>query len=91
MHLLWRVRAKAFSSPLGSLSPTVANCWYSSTTNSTGRQYRSRFHSSCIRAGRSSRVDSHACLSITPSVRARLGFSPAGMFSARIFPDSIRS
>ena len=38
MHLLWRVSANAFSSPLGSLSPTVANCWYSSTTNSTGRQ-----------------------------------------------------
>ena len=44
-----------------------------------------------MRSGRSSSVESHACLSITPSVRARFGFRPAGMLNARTFPDSIRS
>ena len=32
------VRAKLFSSPAGSSSPTVANCWYSSQTNTAGRK-----------------------------------------------------
>jgi hypothetical protein len=30
MHFGWRERLKNFSSPVGSLSPTVAKCWYSS-------------------------------------------------------------
>ena len=32
-----RVRAKAFSSPLGSSSPTLANAWYSSQMKMAGR------------------------------------------------------
>ena len=42
MHLGWRERAKNFSSPLGSFSPTVAKCWYSSQMKKTCRKYCSR-------------------------------------------------
>src|SRR5437016_13208065 len=41
MHLGWRDRLKNFSSPVGSLSPTVAKCWYSSQRKSTCPKYRS--------------------------------------------------
>ena len=34
---------------------------------------------------------SHACLSITPAVRASAGLAPLGMFSASTLPDSISS
>src|SRR3989442_1136550 len=36
----WRDRAKARSSPVGSVSPTVANAWYSSATNTRSRHGR---------------------------------------------------
>ena len=39
MHLGWRERLKNFSSPVGSLSPTVAKCWYSSQRKRTWRKY----------------------------------------------------
>ena len=35
-----RVRAKDFSSPDGSSSPTEANDWYSSQMNTAGQKYR---------------------------------------------------
>src|SRR6267378_1461291 len=38
-HLGWRDRLKNFSSPVGSLSPTVAKCWYSSQRKRTCRKY----------------------------------------------------
>ena len=38
MHLGWRERAKNFSSPVGSFSPTVAKCWYSSQMKKTCRK-----------------------------------------------------
>ena len=37
IHFACRDRAKNFSSPVGSFSPTVANAWYSSHRNITGR------------------------------------------------------
>src|SRR3984893_17462261 len=41
IHFGWRERLKNFSSPVGSLSPTVAKCWYSSHINRTSRKWRS--------------------------------------------------
>src|ERR1700686_86959 len=41
MHFGCRERLKNFSSPVGSLSPTVAKCWYSSHMNRTSRKWRS--------------------------------------------------
>jgi hypothetical protein len=38
MSFAWRDIANARSSPVGSVSPTVAKAWYSSATNSTSRQ-----------------------------------------------------
>src|SRR5260370_7568423 len=38
MHFGWRERLKNFSSPVGSFSPTVAKCWYSSQTKKTWRK-----------------------------------------------------
>ena len=40
MHRACRASEKNFSSPDGSFSPVVANAWYSSQTNSTGRRLR---------------------------------------------------
>jgi hypothetical protein len=39
MHFGWRERLKNFSSPVGSLSPTVAKCWYSSQRKRTCLKY----------------------------------------------------
>ena len=39
MHFGWRERLKNFSSPVGSFSPTVAKCWYSSQRKRTCRKY----------------------------------------------------
>src|SRR6266853_4398876 len=38
MHFGCRERLKNFSSPVGSLSPTVAKCWYSSQRKRTCRK-----------------------------------------------------
>src|SRR6266481_4110340 len=38
IHLDWRESAKNFSSPLGSFSPAVAKCWYSSQMRKTSRK-----------------------------------------------------
>ena len=47
MHFGCRERLKNFSSPVGSLSPTVAKCWYSSQRNRTWRKCFSGFASIC--------------------------------------------
>ena len=82
-----RVSANAFSSPAGSSWPTVANAWYSSQMNTAGR--RSRPGRRAASTGRRSSACIHAFLSSTPMARARAGFAPAGMLSARILPWSI--
>ena len=84
-----RVSANAFSSPLGSSSPTVAKLWYSSHRTWAGR--KTRCGDRCMCAGRRSRVCSQACLSMTPTARASAGLVPAGMFSAMTVPDSMAS
>ena len=43
----------------------------------------------CISAGRRNSVWSHACLSSTPTARARAGFVPAAMFKHSTLPSSI--
>ena len=59
-----RVRAKDFSSPDGSSSPTEANAWYSSQMKTAGRKYRSGAAFICD--GRRKSDCSQAFLSITP-------------------------
>ena len=84
-----RVRAKDFSSPEGSSSPTEANDWYSSQMNTAGRKYRPG--DDFISAGRRRSACSQAFLSMTPIARASAGLVPAGMFRASTLPDSISS
>ena len=71
-----RDNAKVRSSPVGSVSPTVANAWYSSQTNRRSRQVRSGC--AAILGIRWSTARWKSSLSITPSARARPGFRPTG-------------
>ena len=65
----WRDNAKARSSPVGSVSPTVANAWYSSATNSRSRHGRPGC--AAIFGMRWSTARWKSSFSITPRIRAR--------------------
>ena len=81
-----RDRANVRSSPVGSVSPTVANAWYSSQTNSRSRQTRSGCALIC--GMRCSTARWKSSFSITPRMRARPGFIATGKFSASTLPAS---
>src|SRR6266403_3218586 len=84
MHLGWRERLKNFSSPVGSLSPTVAKCWYSSQRNNTWRQACSGCTS--ISGTRLSTARSKSSFIITPRAFARPGFIPMGKLRQQTLP-----
>src|SRR6267378_6410583 len=87
MHLGWRERLKNFSSPVGSLSPTVAKCWYSSQRKRTCRKYCSGCAS--IFGTRLSTARSKSSFIMTPRAFASPAFMPMGKLSAQIAPCSI--
>src|ERR1700692_2398096 len=87
MHFGWRERLKNFSSPVGSLSPTVAKCWYSSHMNRTSRKWRLRFAS--ISGTRFKTARSKSSFIITPIAFARPAFIPIGKFRAQTLPFSM--
>src|SRR5258708_245643 len=74
MHFGCRERLKNFSSPVGSLSPTVAKCWYSSQRKRTWRKCLSGFAS--ISGTRLSTARSKSSFIITPMAFAKPGFMP---------------
>ena len=80
MHFGCRERLKNFSSPVGSLSPTVAKCWYSSQRKRTCRKYCSGCAS--IFGTRLSTARSKSSFIITPRAFARPAFMPMGKFRA---------
>src|SRR6267154_2825910 len=88
MHLACLERVKNFSSPLGSFSPTVAKCWHSSHTKTTGRH--TLFGSAEMWGMRFKTARWKSILSITPMARANPGFILTGKFSATILPCSSR-
>src|ERR1700694_4793871 len=88
IHFACRARVKNFSSPLGSFSPTVAKCWYSSHIKTTGRHTLSG--SAEIRGIRFKTARWKSILSITPLARANPGFMLTGKFRATILPCSSR-
>src|SRR5215469_7750568 len=87
MHLGWRDRLKNFSSPVGSLSPTVAKCWYSSQRKRTWRKYCSGWASMSGMRFKTARWKSSFI--ITPKALAKPGFIPIGKFRAHTAPLSI--
>ena len=89
MHLGWRERAKNFSSPVGSFSPTVAKCWYSSQMKKTCRKYCSGFVSMFGMRFRTARWKSSFIM--TPMALASPGFRETGKFKAQTLPASISS
>ena len=66
-----RLSPNAFSSPLGSASPTVANDWYSSHRKMAGR--KNLLGILRMSAGRCNSAPSQLCLSITPIARGEGG------------------
>src|ERR1700692_2054970 len=87
MHFGWRERLKNFSSPVGSLSPTGAKCWYSSQRKRTCRKYCSGCAS--IFGTRLSTARSKSSFIITPKAFASPAFMPIGKFRAQTAPCSI--
>src|SRR6267378_7442324 len=86
MHFGWRERLKNFSSPVGSLSPTVAKCWYSSQRKRTCRKYCSGCAS--ILGTRLSTARSKSSFIITPRAFASPAFMPMGKLRAQTLPCS---
>src|ERR1017187_6438522 len=89
MHFDWRDKAKNFSSPVGSLSPAVANEWYSSHKNNAERQCFSGCRSICGIRAIMARWKS--CFNMVPIAFARPGFALTGKFKAHTFPSSIKA
>src|SRR5262249_3256469 len=89
MHFDWRDKAKNFSSPDGSDSPTVANAWYSSQRNNTGRNSRSGC--AAIFGIRCNMARWKSSFNMQPIARAVAVLLAAGMFSASTLPDPISS
>src|SRR5712692_8026435 len=87
MHFDCRERLKNFSSPVGSFSPTVAKCWYSSQIKNTWRKYCSGWAS--IWGTRFNTARSKSSFIITPMALAKPGFMPMGKFNAQTLPVSI--
>ena len=86
IHFACLESVKNFSSPLGSFSPTVAKCWYSSHINTTGRH--ALFGSAEIWGIRFKTARWKSILSITPMARAKPGFMLTGKFRAMTLPCS---
>ena len=80
----WRDRAKARSSPVGSVSPTVAKAWYSSATKSRSRH--GRCGSAAIFGMRCRTARWKSSFSMTPRPRARAGFIATGKVQAEHVP-----
>ena len=81
MHFGWRERLKNFSSPVGSLSPTVAKWWYSSQRKELDGNSCSGFAS--ITGTRFSTAVSKSSFIMTPIAFARPGFIPIGKLRAQ--------
>src|SRR5208283_2809195 len=87
IHLGCLDKLKNFSSPVGSLSPTVAKCWYSSQRNNTCRKYPSGFFS--MRGTRLSTARSKSSFNITPRALARPAFMAIGKLRLHKLPFSM--
>src|ERR1041385_6613994 len=86
MHLACLERLKNFSSPVGSLSPTVAKCWYSSQRKRTWRKRRSFSDSIC--GIRFNTARSKSSFIITPIALASPAFIPDRKFREQTAPCS---
>ena len=85
-----RDSANVRSSPVGSVSPTVANAWYSSQTNSRSRHTRVGIAPRSAGSAAGRRAGSRASAS-RPGRAPGRGSCPTGKFSASTRPVSSRS